>query len=215
MRPASLARQRLPRPGVARRVSPNPIVAVAFATVTLLTGCHAPPPVIPVGSGSLLDRGTTDAGLGPRGLALIDVGVIDGRGAGPLFHQVVVIRNGRIAALYPLAETRDLGGAQAVRLPGFFVIPGLIDSHVHATLPFTTRALQDEVLGKMFRGGITTVRDMAGDAGARGACGRIEQLRHALSRIFTPRSSPARADFGDNRVARRARSERRRPCSGR
>ncbi len=97
-------------------------------------------------------------------MALVDVGVIDGTGAAPLLHQTVLIRQGRVTEVYPVHERRDLKGVEIMRLPGHFVIPGLIDAHVHATLPFTTRALQDDVLGRMFRGGITTVRDMAGDA---------------------------------------------------
>ena len=73
------------------------------------------------------------AALGQRvvdqGLLVKNVTVISPERVAPLLHADVVLRDGRIAEigsnLVPGAHTRLLDGS------GRFLIPGLIDSHVH------------------------------------------------------------------------------------
>ncbi|HXB35300.1 MAG TPA: amidohydrolase family protein [Puia sp.] len=96
------------------------------------------------------------------GVTLIDANHIPG-----LAHQTVVIRNSKIEEIF-LDGTRTLPDTVSI-LPaiGKYLIPGLIDTHVHmATDPSGTdnRANTLKVLERMLRSGITTVRDMAGDA---------------------------------------------------
>src|SRR5262249_35896366 len=74
------------------------------------------------------------AGTAPPALAWTGGTLIDGTGAAPVPNAVVVIRNGRIAC----AGTHDhCATAAAADVPdtmdlaGHFIIPGLIDAHVH------------------------------------------------------------------------------------
>jgi imidazolonepropionase-like amidohydrolase len=96
------------------------------------------------------------------GVTLIDANHIPG-----FAHQTVVIRDGRIKDIFP-DGTRTLPDSVSVlRVTGKYLLPGLIDTHVHmATDPSGTdnRPNTLKVLERMLRSGITTVRDMAGDA---------------------------------------------------
>lgn len=100
----------------------------------------------------------TDA---PSELVLSNVTVIDGRGGTPLAGHTLVIRDGRIAKVTAADRARPTDGATVLDLSGHYVIPGLVDSHVH--LPADPQELEG-FLGFLFDGGITTVRDMGGDA---------------------------------------------------
>lgn len=97
-------------------------------------------------------------------IVLEDVQLIDGTGGPPRAHQTIVVAGRHISHIYRTGTKVAPVGATVLRLPGATVIPGLFDSHVHATLPFTTTERQDSILSFMFRGGVTSVRDMAGDA---------------------------------------------------
>ncbi|MEA3061404.1 MAG: hypothetical protein QOJ94_1185 [Sphingomonadales bacterium] len=91
-------------------------------------------------------------------------GLIDGTGAPARRDMAVVTRGERIVAVLPdrrLSRHR-LAGARVVALTGHYLLPGLIDSHVHlATPPDRPRALA--VLRRDLYGGVTAVRDMADD----------------------------------------------------
>src|SRR5688572_13542333 len=79
-------------------------------------------------------------------IALEDVTVIDGTGTAPARNRTILIRDGRIADVFPTGSRRLPAGTQRLKLPGRFVIPGLVDAHVHVTTPFTTRPRQDSIL---------------------------------------------------------------------
>src|SRR3954466_9010220 len=90
--------------------------------------------------------------------------LIDGTGAPLRRDMAVVVAGERIAAVLPdrLMTRRRLAGARVVDLAGRYLLPGLIDSHVHlATPPDRPRALA--VLRRDLYGGVTAVRDMADD----------------------------------------------------
>ena len=89
----------------------------------------------------------------------------------------ILIESGRITAIGSPASLRSPPGTQVVDLRGSYAIPGLIDAHVHLTAPFERRAQQDSLVAFFFRGGITAIRDMAGDA-----------------RVLRERAQSARAD---------------------
>ena len=83
-------------------------------------------------------------------LVLTHANVIDGVSDQPLMDRAVVVRDGRIEAIVAASEAPADG--RIVDLGGKYLLPGLIDSHVHiASLPQATKAL---------RSGITTVRSM-------------------------------------------------------
>jgi imidazolonepropionase-like amidohydrolase len=90
-------------------------------------------------------------------LALTHVTVIDATGARPARDMTVLIQNGLIEVLGRTSEVRLAPSVQTVDLTGKFVIPGLIESHVHSAGPA-------EVLAPLYAlTGITTVREMRGE----------------------------------------------------
>lgn len=64
-------------------------------------------------------------------VALVGATVIDGTGAEPLPDGVVLIRGERIAAVSPRNQIEIPAAAQAIDFQGKWIIPGLIDAHVH------------------------------------------------------------------------------------
>jgi len=101
-----------------------------------------------------------------RGLTLID-GIAKSADPARRTDMAVVVSGDTISAIVPSAELNAsmTQGAEIVDAHGLFAIPGLIDSHVHyATEP--ARALAEAELKRDIYGGLTGVRDMAGDARA-------------------------------------------------
>lgn len=91
-----------------------------------------------------------------------DATVIDGTGAPAHEHQDIFVRGERIVAIGPSGTIAEAASARRVDLAGRFVIPGLIDSHIHlATPPNNVRA--KAILRRNLFGGVTAVRDMADD----------------------------------------------------
>lgn len=68
-------------------------------------------------------------------VALTHVRVIDGTGGRPRDDQIVVIRDGKIAALGDAASTAVPAGAKVLDLAGYTVIPGLVGMHDHMFYP--------------------------------------------------------------------------------
>lgn len=83
--------------------------------------------------------------------ALVGATVIDGAGAPPKSDCVVVIRGKRIAAVGPRSSTSIPPDARVVDLHGKWIVPGLIDMHVHLDEVLTPSAFP------LF--GVTSVRD--------------------------------------------------------
>jgi imidazolonepropionase-like amidohydrolase len=111
----------------------------------------------------------------PQVLVLKDATIIDAGHQVPAQHQTVVIMNGRISRVGPTGSVDFPDSAITIDLKGKYLLPGLIDSHVHmATDPSGTdeRSHTLEVLRQMLYSGITTVRDMAGDARTLAALSR-------------------------------------------
>ena len=101
-----------------------------------------------------------------RALALVGVTLIDGTGAAPRADQTVIVQGDRITAICPRRDCPVPPGTEVLELTGRYLIPGLIDTHVHvATDPSVedTRERSERRLRKALYGGVTAVRDMAGD----------------------------------------------------
>lgn len=101
-------------------------------------------------------------------LELTDFQLIDGSGAAPRAVKSLLVRDGVIVAI-DAAGTRPEPERDArwtrIGLAGAWVIPGLVDTHVHVSrYPDPRRG--DRILASALRGGITSVRDLAGDARA-------------------------------------------------
>jgi hypothetical protein len=109
----------------------------------------------------------TEASAAPGGPVLIrNVTVIDGSGAPPVPARDVLISGGRIAAVAPPGLSGAPADAERIDGTGKFLIPGLIDSHVHLHTRRRDPGMIEEILGLVLRGGVTTIRDMGGNGAA-------------------------------------------------
>lgn len=106
--------------------------------------------------------------------ALHNLNVLDVNTKTILKDYSIVIHKDKILNIFPSSQYIKNDSTQSIVLKGKFVIPGLIDAHVHfATDPTEERRDNAEkVLREMLLSGITSVRDMAGDARALSSLSR-------------------------------------------
>jgi imidazolonepropionase-like amidohydrolase len=71
------------------------------------------------------------AGTPPAPVALVGATLVNGTGAPPVPDAVVVVHEGRIACAGSRSACRVPAGVDTMSLAGRWVIPGLIDAHVH------------------------------------------------------------------------------------
>ncbi|MBE0460740.1 MAG: amidohydrolase family protein [Candidatus Aminicenantes bacterium] len=92
---------------------------------------------------------------GKKILVLTGGTLIDGTGKSPLTNSVIVIEKNKIKAISEEGKYRPPMFAKTIDIRGKFIIPGLIDMHVHYT---------DEAFSDLFLlNGVTSVRDMGND----------------------------------------------------
>ncbi|HKE48411.1 MAG TPA: amidohydrolase family protein [Rhodanobacteraceae bacterium] len=95
-------------------------------------------------------------------VAITDVAVVDvgrGRAIGP---RTVLIEDGRIASIDAPASARIPDGAERIDGKGRFLIPGLVDLHVHLFNNASKRPPNTWTFPLFVANGITGVREMAG-----------------------------------------------------
>ena len=118
---------------------------------------------------ALLLSGPAAAQSGPvtvyRGATLID-----GTGAAPRRGMAITVEGERIVRVAPAADPVPKGAA-IVDVRGLYVLPGLIDSHVHLASPPNRKRAEAEMRRWLY-GGVTAVRDMADDTRAVGELAR-------------------------------------------
>jgi imidazolonepropionase-like amidohydrolase len=100
----------------------------------------------------------------PETVALTHATVIDGTGAAPVADATVLIRGGRIVSVHSAGNQPAPNGARVEDLTGKWVIPGLIDAHVHLQSGSGDITRYRELLSRLLLDGVTGLRDMAGDA---------------------------------------------------
>jgi len=94
-------------------------------------------------------------------VALTHVRVIDGTGAPARADQIVVIRDGMIAAVGSASSVQVPAGAQVLDLSGKTVIPGLVMVHEHLFYPTGPGAYANlaESFSRLYLdGGVTSMR---------------------------------------------------------
>lgn len=116
-----------------------------------------------------------------QAVVLPRVTVIDGTGGAPQPEMTIVVNDGRISAIYRSGTRANPPGARILDVEGYYVIPGLIDSHVHLASFDRPPELHRELLRYALLGGVTTVRDMGGNAERVMALARESRNVNALS----------------------------------
>lgn len=106
-------------------------------------------------------------------LVLANATVIDGNGGRPKPNMTLIISGGRISDIYRAGKKKPPAGATVMDLRGQYIIPGLIDSHYHLNLGTRSKAEEDALRRFALLGGITAVRDMAGDAAALAGLAKV------------------------------------------
>jgi imidazolonepropionase-like amidohydrolase len=107
--------------------------------------------------------------------ALVGARILDGRG-GVIDRGTVVMRDGKIVAVGPVASTTVPQGAQRIDVAGATVMPGLINAHGHLTSakgmrPDPNGASRENLvrqLGTYARYGVTTVFSLGEDQDVAG-----------------------------------------------
>jgi imidazolonepropionase-like amidohydrolase len=119
-------------------------------------------------------------------IAFTNATLIDGTGAPPRAGQTILVTRGVIEAVFDTGSRTLPRGVRVVDLTGKVVIPGLIDAHVHnATDPKGADAHAAATLARALLGGLTSVRDMAGDAIVLKALAKTaRRADSALPRIY-------------------------------
>jgi imidazolonepropionase-like amidohydrolase len=105
--------------------------------------------------------------------------LIDGTGAPPLPNALLVISDERILSVGPAtagAVKALPAGTRVIRADGKWIIPGLIDAHVHAE--------SEDDLKTMLNWGVTSVRLMAEDVAAARKLARESVGRRDIPDVF-------------------------------
>lgn len=114
-------------------------------------------------------------------IVLKDAFIINGKVNTKIKKGSIIIKNDKIAAVVYDNDFTLPENSKVINLEGKYVVPGLIDAHVHlATVPKMNLHLNqketESVLKKMLFAGITTVRDMAGNGAILGYYKRASKL---------------------------------------
>ncbi|MEP6995185.1 MAG: hypothetical protein ABI968_11735, partial [Acidobacteriota bacterium] len=112
-------------------------------------------------------------------IALRGATLIDGTGAAPISDSLLVVSGGRVVSVgpaSPAALSALPAGTKMLPAQGKWIVPGLIDAHVHAE--------SDEDLKTMLRWGVTSVRLMAEDVAAAERLAKASGTRRDIPEVF-------------------------------
>ena len=134
----------------------------AYGIVMLAAGAAAcPDPAAPVG----VEDGDPPAAGADQVLAFVDVAVVPMDVGGVLAHQTVIVRDGRVASMGFATSIDVPAGAVVVQGRGRYLMPALMDMHVH---------LSAADLPTYLAHGIATVRNMWGTPGIARMAAEVE-----------------------------------------
>jgi imidazolonepropionase-like amidohydrolase len=125
-----------------------------------------------VGAGML--TGSTQVPSADGALAFLGASIVDGTGAAPITNGVLVVQNGRIAAVGPAGSTTIPAGAHRLDVSGKTIVPGFVNAHGHvgdvrglkSSREFYTPEHVTHQLRLYARYGVTTVFSLGGDGPA-------------------------------------------------
>jgi imidazolonepropionase-like amidohydrolase len=134
------------------------VVLAIAGTFSSMVPAESPKPFAPPQEGMVLFRNVT---------------LIDGTGGRERKGMDILVIGERIERVFPDTEADRslLLKAKIVPLTGRFLMPGLIDAHVHLATP-PNRRQAEAVMRRDLYGGVTAVRDMADDLRAVGELAR-------------------------------------------
>jgi imidazolonepropionase-like amidohydrolase len=141
----------MPRP----RTSPSWLLPVAAGLTALSTA-----------SAAVAQAPPTRWGPDSTTQVLVHARIFDGTGTAVRSDMVVVVRDARIADVFPAGTRTPPSDARVIDVSGRWIIPGLIDGHVHLATEPDGEDSRERARGRLrsaLYGGVTTVRDMAGD----------------------------------------------------
>jgi imidazolonepropionase-like amidohydrolase len=110
----------------------------------------------------------------PPSLAITHVTIIDATGAAPQPDMTVFLADEQVAAIGPSNSVSTPRGTKTFDATGKFLIPGLVDMHVHLTGASEPTGSREFILPLLLANGITTARDMGGDLDS------LLKLRHEI-----------------------------------
>jgi imidazolonepropionase-like amidohydrolase len=116
-------------------------------------------------------------------LALVGANVLPMDRETMLERQTIVIRDGRIAEMGPMATVKPPPGAQIVNAAGKFVMPALGEMHGHLAGP--DAALNERILTLNVVHGVLTVRSMLGHPAQLALRDRVSKGEVLGPRIYT------------------------------
>jgi len=99
---------------------------------------------------------------GTPSTAITHVNVIDATGSPVQRDMTVVISGESIASIAPSATAKIPENSEIIDATGKFLIPGLVDAHLHLTGSNEPKGSREFFLPLLIANGITTVRDMGG-----------------------------------------------------
>jgi len=111
---------------------------------------------------ALLTVGCANAHKNAAPIAITHVNVIDATGSHVQPDMTVVIEGEKIAELAESSRIALARDALVIDGAGKFLIPGLVDSHVHVTGSGEPNGSREFIVPLLVANGITTVRDMGG-----------------------------------------------------
>jgi imidazolonepropionase-like amidohydrolase len=139
----------------------------ALPAMLVLTACAANPTV---------ETAEPEKTLSATKTLYNNVHIIDGTGAPLQRDMAILVADGKIAHIGPADAISSEEETTLVDGKGMYVLPGLIDSHVHmATLPNDKFA--HAIMRRQIYSGVTSTRDMAGDGRALADLARRSRLQ--------------------------------------
>ena len=120
----------------------------------------------------------------PKRIALTNVNIVDVENGKIIKKQVVIIENNRITEIIPVTSKPGLANCQIIAADGKFLMPGMIDTHLHLFYYIKNNKWEELKLAfkLMLANGITGIRE----AGASIYTQEMILVRDSLNKNYFP-----------------------------